>query len=451
MEFRGPEAAAISVLRARELQRLRRIRQLGLLHLVFPAAEHSRLAHSLGAAHIAIRFGYRLEEASREVLSDVLRVDEEARRDLALAALCHDLGHGPLSHVWEREVVRQWDRTAWYHSLGLADDPPRAQLKWHEAVGQAILRWPDGELHTLLEHQEAGTSKRIAALLLGEHYLPYIPALLSSDIDVDRCDFLLRDAHQTGVAYGRFDLDWLISTATVGEREDGEIVVGFDRRKAPRVVEQFLVARRALYDTVYQHKTVRSAEGMLGLLLRRLREIAQDTPQLFKGNQLFKPYRAVLAGEPLTVPEILELDDYSLWMLVMHVAERSDIDPTAADLAGRLVRRDLFKHAPADPDALDTFLFERQDELPELVAPYCQPYEPKFYFHIDKGDPFVTLHDEGSGAAHLIEEIAPDALGHAHAAAHEPALRMLGVKGAPQHRLFVPRSAVNAVVQAIEG
>jgi len=245
---------------------------------VFPAAEHSRLVHCIGAAHLAKRFVFRLEEATTDLLVDELRPDQEARRDVALGALCHDLGHGPLSHVWEREVVANFDRAAWTAALGLQDEVLPQTLKWHELVGQGLLAWPDGELHQLLERQEEGTSRRIRNLLAGKHYLTYLPRVLASDVDVDRCDFLMRDAQQTGVAYGRYDLDWLISTATVGRREDGQLVVGFDRRKAPRVLEQLLVARRALYDTVYQHKTVRSAEGMIGLLLRRLRDVASDGP-----------------------------------------------------------------------------------------------------------------------------------------------------------------------------
>src|SRR5438067_10745592 len=105
MEFRGMETFVVDVLRTREVQRLRRVRQLGLVHLVFPGAEHSRLVHSLGAAYLAVLFGRRLSEATRGYLSKFLIPDEVAVRDFALAALFHDLGHGPLSHAWEREIV----------------------------------------------------------------------------------------------------------------------------------------------------------------------------------------------------------------------------------------------------------------------------------------------------------------------------------------------------------
>src|SRR5438552_5396533 len=109
MEFRGMETLVIEVLRTPEVQRLRRIRQLGLVHLVFPGGEHSRLVHSLGAAYLAVLFGRRLRDAG---------VDDPAIRDFALAALFHDLGHGPLSHAWEREIVGEhFDTARWKTKL----------------------------------------------------------------------------------------------------------------------------------------------------------------------------------------------------------------------------------------------------------------------------------------------------------------------------------------------
>src|SRR5215210_5605743 len=95
MEFRGMETLVVEVLRTKEVQRLRRIRQLGLVHLVFPGAEHSRLVHSLGAAYLAVLVGRRLREACRDTYTPYLLPDETAVRDFALAALFHDLGHGP--------------------------------------------------------------------------------------------------------------------------------------------------------------------------------------------------------------------------------------------------------------------------------------------------------------------------------------------------------------------
>jgi len=288
MEFRGLETIVVDVLRTPEIQRLRRIRQLGLGHYVFPGAEHSRLVHSLGAAWLAVRFARQLREAARDYLPEALRPSENAIADLALAALCHDLGHGPLSHAWEREIIgNNFDREGWCQTLAI---PERlralfAEAQWHEITTAGFLFWDEGQLHRLLEETSKGSSERIVRLLRGRYWLEYLPGLLSSDIDVDRADYIRRDTHQSGVAYGRYDLDWLVSTCTVGELTNGDWVVGFDARKAPRVIEQFLIARIALYETVYCHKTVRAAEGMVKALFRRLKDLAGSFTDVSQGNK----------------------------------------------------------------------------------------------------------------------------------------------------------------------
>lgn len=134
MEFRDMETLVVDVLRTREVQRLRRIRQLGLVHLVFPGGEHSRLVHSLGAAYLAVLFGRRLRDAGRDSLSEFLLPDETAIRDFALATLFHDLAHGPLSHAYEWEIVGEnYPISAWKQGLGLQPDDPLLDrpLKWH--------------------------------------------------------------------------------------------------------------------------------------------------------------------------------------------------------------------------------------------------------------------------------------------------------------------------------
>ncbi|MBI4822791.1 MAG: HD domain-containing protein [Nitrospirae bacterium] len=153
MEFYGVETVVINVLRTPELQRLRRIRQTGLGHLVFPGAEHSRLVHSLGASYLAIRFTKQLEHACRNLLTDLLCPNSSVIRDIAVAALCHDLGHGPLSHAWEREIVGEdYDFDKWIYKLGLNESKKYLEgAKWHELVGHAMLLWEDGQLHKLLE------------------------------------------------------------------------------------------------------------------------------------------------------------------------------------------------------------------------------------------------------------------------------------------------------------
>lgn len=449
MMFEGMETSVIEVLRAKELQRLRRIRQLGLAHLVYPGAEHSRLVHSLGCAHLAVRFAKQLVQVGSEFLSQLLIPGPTAIRDLAIAALCHDLGHGPLSHIWEHHVIgEEFDRASWINSLGLdVSDVVLTKLKWHELVTQAFLAWQDGELYQLLEQQEIGSALRIRRLLVGEYHPGYLPRLINSDVDIDRCDFILRDAHQTGVAYGRCDINWLVSTLAIGVAND-KLVVGFNQLKAPPVIEQLLVARRALYHTVYFHKTVRAAESMVGLFLKRIRDVPEVLKHKDVPMSLFQPYQKILSGNTLEPREILYLDDYSLWSLIQALATSTSIDRTAGNLARRIIARDLFKLVPCETNRLNTFAIreDAHERLRHAVAPYCQG-DASYYVCIDSAD-FTMLCEDESQRTYFVDT---ESEGHpaAHIREHQR-IRRHWSDPEKNVRLFVPREAVEAVYEIIE-
>ena len=449
MEFCGMETVVIEVLRTPELQRLRRIRQLGLAQLVFPGAEHSRFAHSLGAAHLAIRFGRHIREVAREFFIPMLCPDESVVRDLAVAALCHDLGQGPLSHAWEREIVGDnFDRAAWAKSLDLsADDPLIANLKWHELVTQGLLAYQGGQLHRLLEQHEEGASQGIRRLLSGHYDITYLPRLLASDVDVDRADFLRRDTHQTGVAYGRYDLDWLISTCTLGIETQHDVkrwVLGFDSRKAVRVVEQFLIARQALYETVYNHKTVRCAEGMVGKLLGRLRKAVQSGIE-FETTKFVKPLMKIIGGSVLSPEELLALDDFSLSVLIDNIAGEAKKDAIAADLARRILSRDLFKWVPVSSQKIAEYL-ERNNaraDLHEAIKPFC-PGESEYYLLEDKAR-FRMMSKKSEEKAYLIDGNSVASPAHDH-----ESLRGYEHIEAETRRIYTIREARDTVKKVIE-
>jgi HD superfamily phosphohydrolase len=330
-------------------------------------------------------------------LTDVLRPSEIAIADLAVAALCHDLGHGPLSHAWERVVIGDhFDRGALCTTLGITDDLRHllSDAPWHEITTAGLLLWKDGTLHQLLEDYDQGSSMRTARLLRGRYWLEYLPSLLSREVDVDRVDYIRRDTHQTGVAYGRFDLAWLISTCTVGEF-DGRWVTGFDSRKAPRVIEQFLAARIALYDTVYCHRTVRAVEAMFKSLLKRLKDVPGAIDALPGGGAFAKSIR----GEPLSQTEILQLDDYALFNLIHQIANTPGTDPILEDLAKRILGRDLFKMVPISPKMIEGYVWQEEaqeavyEKLYRVIRPYCpSPAHVKYYLVHD--DYSVTYFNE---------------------------------------------------------
>jgi uncharacterized protein len=449
MEYAGMETLVVDVLRTPEIQRLRRIRQLGLVHLVFPGAEHSRLVHSLGASHLAVRFGRQLRQIARERIIPLLAPDESVVRDFALGALCHDLGHGPLSHAWEREVIGEnFDRNNWTQALGLTpSDPLIAHLKWHELVVQGLLNWEDGQLHLLLEEHEEGASARIRRLLSGRYDVNYLPRLLSSDIDVDRADFLRRDTHQTGVAYGRYDLDWLISTLSLGEEQMGvhrQLVVGFDNRKAIRVIEQFLIARQALYETVYHHKTVRCAEGMVGMLLKRLKENLRKGDKIDSAG-LIQPIIKMVAGDVVSLPELLAVDDFSLFVLIENIAGSELKDDVVVDLARRIVARDLFKWVPVKSEKVREFLEKphARERLYDAIKPFC-PGDPEYYL-IDDTAKFRMMSAVPSEKAFLVKEDGSAFPAHDH-----ESLRQYEHVEHITKRIFTLKEAAETVTAVIE-
>ena len=354
MEFTGSDALVVGLLDAPEVSRLRGIKQTGLAHYLYPSAEHSRLAHSLGVAYLALRFGFAVARRMDGVAAPSLSPRRENLTDIAIAGLCHDLGHGPFSHFWENEVIGlNYDHRAWASALGMP--APINRPKWHELVTQAMIRSPQSSLHKRLRSIDQDLPARVSSLLEGTYYLSYLCPLLNSDADVDRFDFMLRDAQQCGLRQGQFDLDRLISTIGVGV-EDGQLVLGFDRFKAKSALEQFLIARSALYEVVYYHRTVRSAEALMGKFLRRLKAVAGDLRGLRGLSAQTKVLLKVASGETADLGDLSALDDSAVLGAVRLAGTMSKGDPTLVDLARRLQRRELLKDCRVPEGAMDGYI-----------------------------------------------------------------------------------------------
>lgn len=203
-----------------EFQRLRRIKQLGMTHLVYPSANHTRFEHSIGALHLAGRIAERLD------------LDVGERESVKIAALLHDVGHGPLSHTSEELLARYLKQP-------------------HEDISREIIE--NSSISRVLE--DAGHSPAEISDILKEQS-GYLGRIISSEFDVDRMDYLVRDAHHTGVAYGILDLDRIINTVQV--YNDTLVVT----ERGLRAVEALLVARFLMIPTVYLHHTSRIADIM---------------------------------------------------------------------------------------------------------------------------------------------------------------------------------------------
>lgn len=312
------EAIVPRLLQTQEVQRLRRIRQLGLSSLSYPGADHTRFSHAIGTAHVMKRFIGRMRAVHHALPRDQ-RVTPDRARDLLAAALLHDVGHGPLSHLFEAAIP---------------DGPS------HEDYTARIVCDPSTEVHGVLASVDPALPTRVAELVRGRHHLAYLARAVSGTFDVDRCDYLLRDAHFTGVGYGSFDLDWLLRSFRFGSPEAGadSPTLAIDGPKGLPAIESFILARLFMFQQVYFHKASRASEFMMTRLLSRARAVLVDGTPLPGAP----PALVAVAREgDAPLGAYLELDDHVL--LSALGAWRSAPDPILADLSRRLHGRHLFK------------------------------------------------------------------------------------------------------------
>ena len=242
------DAAALAVIDSPAVQRLRYVRQLGHAFLVYPGATHTRFEHALGAYHLTRRALAALEERD-----ELAGVGEQERLAVRLAALLHDIGHYPFSHALEE-----------------------AGFPSHELIGAERLR--DRGLSEILTTLEPQTQSRvegrgsrdlvteIGALIQGKSNNP-LAGLISGSIDLDKIDYLSRDARMCGVPYGTVDVDRLLASLTLIRNEQGALEVGV-HEKGVSAMESLLFAKYQMYRNVYWHHAVRSATCMFKRAVR---------------------------------------------------------------------------------------------------------------------------------------------------------------------------------------
>jgi HD superfamily phosphohydrolases len=255
-----------------EFQRLRRVRQLGLAYFAYQSAEHSRFTHSLGAGHLATRI---LDKLSRKY-----KISDDDRIAVRAAALLHDIGHGAFSHVIESIL-------GFHHEQFTID----AVLCVETGVGSVLADFSS---------EIAG---QVASIIRGDFHSVALAQIVSSQLDADRMDYLLRDSLMTGAKYGIYDLEWVIKSIEMDEDTDRLYV------STPGIyaVEDYLQARYYMFRQVYFHRTLRSAEAVLKVLLRRALELYGKGAAIW-----YRPDSAlekVLRGEHLSLSEHLSIDD----------------------------------------------------------------------------------------------------------------------------------------------
>ena len=256
------------------VQRLRNIRQLGFVPLVYPSATHDRLSHSLGTLHVAGLLARQItENKSASVIARTL-IPEEKKffvRILRLAGLLHDIGHAPFSHSAESLMPQVSSLAIPKNWLAYPDESRRATHEDYSVLliagmtekPYAVLTREDAEIISSLIHHKKIKMPRVWAKFFSRrvnavsmHTLA--ATLISSNMDADRMDYLLRDSHFTGVPYGHFDLDWLVSNLGVVEH-NREYILTIPETSI-LALEHYLFARFHMYTQVYMHKTAKCFE-----------------------------------------------------------------------------------------------------------------------------------------------------------------------------------------------
>jgi len=298
-------------------QRLRRIHQMAFASLVYPGAVHTRLHHSLGAYHL-------MGLALTELRNKGIEITKEEETGAKIAILLHDIGHGPYSHALERKLIKGVD---------------------HEIISELILQ--------LLNDKLGGQLETAIAIFNGTYPKQFLHQLVSGQLDVDRMDYLTRDAFFTGVVEGAIGYDRILKMLTVHE---GELMV---EEKAIFTVEKFLVSRRLMYWQVYLHKTVVAAEKMLVKIIERANELIAagiEVNTASKNLDFFLKQHQPGDNFIKHLEKFAQLDDTDVMCTIKNWS--GHFDPVLSRLSKSLVERKLlkvrFQTEPYDPMLLES-------------------------------------------------------------------------------------------------
>jgi HD superfamily phosphohydrolase len=302
--IRIPDGIIFRIIEHPYFQRLRRIKQLGLTDYVYPGANHSRFHHALGSMHL-------MDMALTSLRSKGIDISDQEFESALITILLHDIGHGPFSHALEYSLIKGID---------------------HEKMSALVMQLFNSEMDHELE--------KAISIFDGQYHNKFLSQLVSSQLDVDRLDYLNRDSFFTGVSEGKIGFERILKMLNV---VDKEIVI---EEKGIYSIENFLSSRRLMYWQVYLHKTTVSAESLLINLIKRAKKLAgegkletrNDALKLFLHNNfVLKDF----ISEVRILKAFLSLDDNDIWGSIKIWQYHKD--RVLSRLSCMLIERDLFK------------------------------------------------------------------------------------------------------------
>ena len=340
-----PNELIFDILEHPYYQRLRRITQLGLTYLVYPGAYHTRFHHALGAMHL-------MQKAVKTLQSKGHKITPDEETGVLAAILLHDIGHGPFSHALEHSIVNGVN---------------------HEDISLMIM--------DRLNEQFDGKLSLAIQIFKNQHPKLFLHQLISSQLDVDRLDYLKRDSFYTGVSEGVINSDRLISMFNV---RNGELVID---AKAIYSVEKFIIARRLMYWQVYLHKAVLSAEFTLVEILKRAKYLVQNGTELFSTlalNEFLKTSHSLedFNANSGLLDTFCLLDDFDIMTSVKEWVHHKD--KVLSLLCTKIIERKLLKIELQDQPFELEYILEIQKKTEAKFN--INPNESKHLVFTDKID-----------------------------------------------------------------
>lgn len=338
------------LINSKEMQRLRRIKQLGGTYQVFQSAEHSRFVHSLGVYQVVRRM---LEtECLTNALSDYDKLC------VMCAGLLHDIGHGPFSHSFE----------------GVFEEN-------HEDMTVRMIL-EKSEVHDILVSLYKQLPRDVASIIQHTHPNRILIQMVSSQLDADRMDYLLRDSYMSGTTYGHFDMSRILRTMRI---RDGKIVY---KESGVQAIENYILARYHMYWQVYYHPTARSYEHLLQSVFQRVKDLYYDG-YVF---QTHLHYLIPMLEHRFQVSDFVDLDEAVILYYFKEFTREKDF--ILSDLSSRFLNRHLFKYKQ---------LKSQKDLMSIKAIAQAKGYHPDYYIVSDNQKQIPYLHYGESGELSEIE------------------------------------------------